>query len=64
MLSGAGFGDDAALAHAARQQNLSEGVVDFVRAGVAEVFALEKDARAAGVFGEALGVIQAAWAFR
>ena len=41
MLSRAGFGDDAALAHAPRQQHLAEGVVDLVRAGVAEVFALE-----------------------
>ena len=30
MLARAGFCDDAALAHAARQQNLPERVVDFV----------------------------------
>ena len=64
MLAGAGFGDDALLAHAPRQQNLAEGVVDFVRAGVAEVFALQKMRAPPSVFAEALGVIQAAWACR
>ena len=47
VLAGAGFGDDAALAHAPRQQALAEAVVDFVRAGVEQVFALEIDLRAA-----------------
>ena len=42
------------LAHAPRQQNLSQGVVDFVRAGVQQIFALEIDARAAGMFGQTL----------
>ena len=57
MLSGAGFGYDACLAHAARQQYLSDGVVDFVCAGVVEVLALEVDA--AAVYGrQAPGQIQ------
>ena len=47
VLARAGFGDDAALAHAPRQQDLAERVVDFVRAGVEQIFALEIDARAA-----------------
>ena len=51
VLSGAGFGDDAALAHAFGQQSLSQAVVDFVRAGVEQVFALEIDFRAAEVSG-------------
>ena len=47
VLAGAGLGDDALLAHARGQQRLAERVVDLVRAGVREVFALEEDARAA-----------------
>ena len=47
VLAGAGLGDDAALAHAARQQDLAERVVDLVRAGVVEVLALQIDLRAA-----------------
>ena len=43
MLARAGLGDDALLAHAARQQRLAEAVVDLVRAGVQQVFALEID---------------------
>ena len=58
VLSRAGFGDDAPLAHAPRQQHLAQGVVDLVRTGVAEVFALQKNSRAAGVFAEPLGVVQ------
>src|SRR5499427_1167287 len=45
--AGAGFGDDARLAHAAREQDLAEHVVDLVRAGVIEVLALEIDFRPA-----------------
>ena len=52
VLSRARLGDDAALAHAAGQQRLPEGVVDLVRAGVRQVLALEEDARAAGLRGQ------------
>src|SRR5215471_10100649 len=41
VLAGAGFGNDATLAHALREQNLSERVVDFVRARVKKVLAFE-----------------------
>ena len=41
MLSGTRFGDDACLAHLLRQQNLADGVVDFVCARMVEVLALE-----------------------
>src|SRR6266852_3558619 len=34
VLTGAGFRDDAALAHAFDEQGLPEAVIDFVRAGV------------------------------
>ena len=45
--AGAGLGDDALLAHAPRQQDLAEHVVDLVRAGVIELLALEIDFGAA-----------------
>jgi hypothetical protein len=41
MLAGAGFGDDAGLAHALGEQDLADAVVDLVRAGVVQLFALE-----------------------
>ena len=43
VLPGAGLGDDALLAHAHGQQDLAEGVVDLVRAGVGQVLPLEVD---------------------
>ena len=58
MLAGAGFGDDAAFAHAPGQQHLAQAVVDLVRAGVEQVLAFEKDARAAQVFAQTLGFVQ------
>jgi hypothetical protein len=54
VLAGAGLGDDAPLAHAAREQALREHGVDLVRAGVVEVLALEVDLRA-DLLGEARG---------
>ena len=62
MHAGAGLGDDALLAHAFGQQDLADAVVDLVRAGVVQVFALEVDLRPAEVLGEAFGVIQRAGA--
>ncbi len=53
MLASAGLGDDARLAHAARKQNLADAIVDFVRAGVIEIFALEPDLCAAQLLGPA-----------
>ena len=41
MHAGAGLGDDALLAHALRQQDLAEHVVDLVGAGVIELLALQ-----------------------
>ena len=58
MLAGTGFGDDALLAHAPGEQPLAERVVDFVRAGVEEVFALEVDSGAAELLRQALGEIE------
>ena len=56
--AGAGFGDHAFLAHPPRQQNLAEHVVDLVRAGVVELFALEIDFGAAAIRREALGEVE------
>ena len=52
VLAGAGFGDDAPLAHAPGQQRLAQAVVDLVRAGVQQVLALQVDARAAQLLGQ------------
>ena len=46
VLAGARLRDHALLAHAPRQQRLAEHVVDLVRAGVREVFALQQHAHA------------------
>src|SRR5665213_166651 len=58
MHAGAGFGDDARLAHALGQYDLAEHVVHFVRAGVIELLALEVNLRAAAVRSKPLGEIQ------
>ena len=47
VLARAGFGNDARLAHAPRQHGLADDVVDFVRAGVVQIFALQVNLRAA-----------------
>ena len=62
MLPSASFSNDAALAHAFREQRLPQHVVDLVRARVVEVFALEVHFGVAGVFGEALGEGHRCWA--
>ena len=58
VLARAGFGDDALLAHAPGEQALADDVVDLVRAGVRAILALEPEARAADVVGEALREIE------
>ncbi len=45
MLSRARFGDDALRAQPLREQGLAQGVVDLVRTGMCQVFALEPDTR-------------------
>src|ERR1035437_5460076 len=49
VLTCAGLGDDARLAHLFGQQGLAERIVDLVRAGVVEVLTLEQDAGAPGM---------------
>src|SRR5258706_6169497 len=52
MLPSASLGDDAFFAHAFGEQSLADGVVDFVSAGVVEIFALEINFSAAEFFRE------------
>ena len=49
VLTGAGLGDDAGLAHPLGKQRLPEHVVDLVRAGVVEILALEEQPCSPGV---------------
>src|SRR6185503_3749901 len=58
MLTGAGLGDDALLAHPPREQSLAEAIVDLVSAGVIQVLALEIDLAAVPCFGEPVGVVK------
>jgi len=66
VLARARLGDDALLAHATREQDLPQHVVDLVRASVVELLALEIDlgalARVLGtqVFRQPLGVVERA----
>ena len=60
MLAGAGLGDDPGLAHAPRQQDLAQHVVDLVRAGVVQLVPLEIDLGAAQALGQTLGEIERA----
>src|SRR5690606_11856053 len=60
MLAGTGLGDDAGFAHALGEENLAKAIVDLVRTGVVQLFALEPDLGAAEVLAEALSVIKGA----
>lgn len=50
VLAGAGFGNEAGLAHPFCQEGLADAVIDLVGAGVVEVFSFQEDAGAAQVF--------------
>ena len=58
VLSGAGLGYDAPLAHVLGEEGLAEGVVYLVGAGVGQVFPLQVYLRAAQVPRQVLGVVQ------
>jgi hypothetical protein len=58
VLAGAGLRDDALFAHAFGQQRLAERVVDLVRAGVQQVFALEINFCPAQFFTKALSEVE------
>ena len=58
VLSCPGFGDDALFAHPACEQDLPDGTVDFVRAGMVQVFAFQIYFRAAEGVCQAFGVVE------
>src|SRR5437870_4793187 len=58
VLPRARLGDDALLAHAPREEDLPERVVDLVRAGVEQVLALQVNLRAPELLREAFGKIE------
>ena len=58
MLARAGLGNDALLAHPSGQQSLAQRVVDLVRAGVQQVFALEIDLCPAQLFRQPLAKVE------
>src|SRR5205807_5033966 len=58
VLSRAGFSDNTILAHAPREQRLSDRVIDLMRAGVQKVFALQVNLCATGMCSQALRVKQ------
>lgn len=58
MLSCACFGDDFVFAHSFGEQGLTDGVIDFVCAGVVEVFAFEVDFCTAAIVGESFSEVK------
>ena len=58
MLAGTGLRNDAGFAHAAGEQNLTNGVVDLMGAGVQQILALEINFRAAELLREPLGEVE------
>jgi hypothetical protein len=58
VLPGARLCDYAFLAHTDREQRLTDRVVDFVRAGVVKILALEPDLSAAALFTQPLREIK------
>ena len=62
VLAGSRFRNDAPLAHALGKQHLAQRVVDFVRSGVVEIFALEPNLRSTASFRQAFGEVDWRWA--
>jgi len=58
VLTCACLGNDALFLHAARQQSLAQGIVDFVRAGMEKIFAFQVNLRSANVCRQSLRVKQ------
>ena len=57
MLTGSRLGDDTRLAHLLRQQDLSDGVVDFVGTRMVQVLALQVQLTTV-LLTHALGIVQ------
>ena len=62
MLARAGFRDDPGFAHAAGQNDLTQHIVDLVRAGVVQLIPLHVDLGAAQMGGQAFAEIKRAGA--
>ena len=60
MLSGSGFGNYAPLPHISSQQNLADGIVDFVSTCVVKVFTFQIQP-ATIALAHATGIIQWRW---
>ena len=57
VLPGAGFGDNARLAHIFRQQRLPQGIVDFMGAGMGQILPFQVDFRPAAAAGQVFGKV-------
>ena len=60
MLTRAGLSNHAFFAHAAGKQCLTDGVVDFVCAGVVQIFTLQPNLCAAQMLGQSRGMVNRA----
>ena len=58
VLASTCFRDDAGLAHATRQNDLAQDIVDLMRACMVQLVALHVDFRAAKPLGQTLGMIE------
>ena len=58
MLSRSRLGDDPRLSHAASEEDLTQGIIDLVGAGVAEILTLEIDPRPSKMLGQPFGKIE------
>ena len=58
VLPGPCFRDDPGLAHAPRQNDLAQHVVDLVRAGVVQLITFEVNLRPTQMLGQPLSVVQ------
>ena len=56
MLPGSRLGNDARFAHTLGQQRLTQRIIDFVRAGVVQIFPLKVDLRPAQAGAESFGI--------
>ena len=58
VLARAGFRNNSRFPHAHDEQALPDAVINFVRAGVEQILALQVNARAAQMRGQPLGKLQ------
>ena len=61
MLACSGFRNDTGFPHSAGEEDLADGVVDFMRSGVQKVFALEIDFSPTEFGSQALSQVERSW---